>query len=86
MANWTLDELLAVREYIDSPNLSEDVCQRFAEVGGIVRHVYSDKYARVLKEQKDKVNELSMELLTNETLAQASLTSQGWAISYSRTM
>jgi hypothetical protein len=63
---------------IKSPILTEDdVCQRFLEVGGIVRHVFSDKYKDVLDEQKDKVGELSMELLADESLAGASLTRKG---------
>jgi hypothetical protein len=45
----------------------------FAEVDGIVRHVFSEKHASVLTDQKDKVNELSLELLTDEHLAYASV-------------
>jgi hypothetical protein len=78
MANWTLDELLAVRKYIDSPNFTEQaVYHRFAEVGGIVRHNYSDMYEDVLEKQEKKVNKLSMEKLGDEAFAQADLDDEG---------
>jgi hypothetical protein len=47
-----------------SPNLSEEQArQRFAEVGGIVRHVFSESYAKVLSDQEDRVKELKLEEL-----------------------
>jgi DNA polymerase III delta prime subunit len=73
MADWTLDELLAVRKRISTTLSEEDVRQRFIEVGGIVRHVFHANYADVLEDQKQYVNGLSLELLVDETLAQASL-------------
>jgi hypothetical protein len=77
MANWTLAEVLAAREHIGADLSEEDVRQRFIDVGGIVRHVYSEKYAGVLEEQQKKVNKLSLELLTDQNLAQAGLDDGG---------
>jgi hypothetical protein len=73
MANWTPDELLAVRKYISTILSEEDVLQRFDEVGGIVRHVFNDDYAGVLTKQGERVQELSLNLLIDPDLAKASL-------------
>jgi hypothetical protein len=78
MTNWTLGELLAVREYIDSPKLTEeDVRQRFSDVGGIVRHVYSKFYDSALKEQETKLKELPLEMFVNPEMAHACSTRKG---------
>jgi hypothetical protein len=73
MANWTPEELLAVRKHINTTLSEEDVRQRFVEVGGIVRHVFNKDYTDVLMKQEDRVKELSLELLIDQNLAKASL-------------
>jgi hypothetical protein len=77
MRNWTLRELLAVRKRIGAALSEEDVRQRFAEVGGIVRHVFTKNYAGVLCEQEDRVKELSLEKLIDQDLAHASVGRSG---------
>jgi hypothetical protein len=78
MANWNPDELLAIRKYMDPMDISEeDVGRRFAEVGGIVRHVYSDMFDDILETQERKVNGLSMEKLADVTFAKADLDDEG---------
>jgi hypothetical protein len=65
MTNWTLDELNAVRGYIDPDMTEKDVSQSFAEVGGIVRHVFRGDFGGLISERNKKVNELSLKLLEN---------------------
>jgi hypothetical protein len=77
MHDWTLRELLAVRKHISTVLSEEDVRQRFAEVGGIVRHVFTKDYADVLCEQEDRVKELSLEKLIDQDLAHASVGRSG---------
>jgi hypothetical protein len=77
MSNWTLGELLAVRRFVN-PNLSEvDVIQRFSDVGGIMRHVFGEFYAGVVKDQETRVEELSLELLNDPDRAQACVNRKG---------
>jgi hypothetical protein len=73
MANWTPDELLAVRKHISTTLSEEDVYQRFDEVGGIVRHVFTKDFTDVLTTQEKRVQELSLGLLIDQDLAKASL-------------
>jgi hypothetical protein len=47
------------------------VLKRFAEVGGIVRHVFHENYEELLTGQQNRVNELSLELLVDRGLAKA---------------
>jgi hypothetical protein len=71
VANWTLSELLAVREVMN-PGLSEgDVRQRYSDVGGIPRHVFSESYPGVLTDQETTVRELPLEMFVNPEMAQA---------------
>jgi GTPase SAR1 family protein len=73
MANWTLDELLAVRKRIRPTLSEEDVRQRFVDVGGIVRHVFQENYVIVLREQEGEVKKLALEKLTDLDQAHANV-------------
>jgi hypothetical protein len=56
---WSLDELLAARPYLNNDISDNEVKQRYNQVGGVPRHVYTTSIDKVLTIQETAINLLT---------------------------
>ena len=67
---WNLQELIKAMPYVDSSLSEPGVEERYHEVGGIPRHIFTKNatFAKVLKRQENAINRLTEEQLRSLTL------------------